>query len=359
MTPTPPVVRPRPSPPPPVPPTGTTSPSRRRSSSRKRGSTTSSSPSPSEGQHPQQAKAADTIAPADATTTNALGRYLGRLPLEISRDQVLPFLDGAALAQWGAACRALQAQTAGLPWAALVQREFGWVHPRKPSFLSDPQLYGLLRRATAPLVRDGEGAAVAGVQGLSGRWRPGRLYVMGESLPLACPPPCLFPPPPSPSYHQSQPNTKNQGGSLYRPHTVDNMDAFPDTGAARVEPGGWPCPFGKQALAPLDGARSAPGVVRDWEEGIWVLGGWGDEEEALRSVEVLPVRRSRAARDEADDDDDDDEGEEEGEGPPLYAQWERDDQWQARPPLQTPRCFLAAALDDGGRVHAMGALLDC
>lgn len=118
-------------------------------------------------------------APATAAAAaHPLGHHLGRLPGEIAGNLLLSFLDGPSLAQWRRACRATSQQTAEVEgaWAALVHSEYGWIYPRKPSFLTNSQLYGLLRRATEPFVR------VAGAPGdrLEGR-RPGRLTVIGES----------------------------------------------------------------------------------------------------------------------------------------------------------------------------------
>lgn len=169
-------------------------------------------------------------------------------------------------------------------------------------------------------------------------------------------------------------------------------------------PGGWPCPFKRIGRPHLRTRRSAVGLVRDWDDGLWVLGGWGgqgQQERALTSTETWTVERlgqeglgaEESAVEHVVDSGDEEEGtlpgvedsqEEEGAGGQQgegvgeavveeqnpdgqgeaaddgrarwQPQWARSREWVIRSDMQTPRCFLAATMDPAGGILAIGAL---
>ena len=110
-----------------------------------------------------------------------LGEQFG-LPLEIARDHVLPYLDGLTLAQWGRASQTTRAQVErddGVLWKTAVHKEFGWLSHRKPSYLTFPDFYGHLRRATGPLVGADPSPRGDNIWDPLHQWRPGRLVCVG------------------------------------------------------------------------------------------------------------------------------------------------------------------------------------
>ena len=168
-------------------------------------------------------------------------------------------------------------------------------------------------------------------------------------------------------------------------------------------PGGWPCPFQRIGRPHLRTRRSAVGLVRDWDDGLWVLGGWGgqgQQERALKSTETWTVERLGqeglgaeesaveyvvdsgdeeetlpGVEDSEEEDEEGGAGEQQGEGVGEAAaeqdadgqgeaaddgrarwqpQWARSRGWVIRSDMQTPRCFLAATMDPAGGILAIG-----
>lgn len=119
--------------------------------------------------------------PIDDAAHHLLGEGFGALPLEIARDQVLPYLDGQALAQWGGASHTTRAQVnrdEGALWRNLVEKEYGWLFGKRlPRYLTPAEFYGHVRRATAPLV--GADPQGANIWDPLHQWRPGRLVCVG------------------------------------------------------------------------------------------------------------------------------------------------------------------------------------
>lgn len=120
-------------------------------------------------------------APIDDGAHHPLGSCFGALPLEIARDQVLPYLDGQALAQWGRASHMTRAQAnrdEGVLWKTLVEKEYSWLFGKRlPRYLTPTEFYGHVRRATAPLV--GADPQRVNIWDPLHQWRPGRLVCVG------------------------------------------------------------------------------------------------------------------------------------------------------------------------------------
>ncbi|KAM3576743.1 hypothetical protein VYU27_001338 [Nannochloropsis oceanica] len=268
----------------------------------------------------------------------------------------LPFLDGTALGRWEQTCQAaltLVVHRNEELWHAAAAREYQWFNPVKPSYLSFKQFYVALRKSSWPT----EPSMNTGIIADEGVHRPGKLYVVG--------------------------------GSSDRPMPLQTCEFFNDLGGTKKLPMKSPPPFSLYPIAHLHQKRSAPGVARDHEDGVWAVGGWSGSA-ALNTVERLGVNvkemmTTKSSADTINRTQDmiprmqtltivhnattmvtssssstisggSSSNSNERTTPPTIATTlcRREAQWNKKQELQTARCFLASITDLQGRLYALG-----
>lgn len=179
------------------------------------------------------------------------------------------------------------------------------------------------------------------------------------------------------------------GGSSDRPAPLQTCEFFNDLGGTKKLPANYPSPFSLHPIAHLHQKRSAPGVARDHEDGVWAVGGWSGSA-ALNTVERLGVNvqemmTTRPSADTINWTQDmfprmknvtmvrnattlatkssssttrggSSSSSNEQISPPTTATTlcRREAQWNEKQELQTARCFLASITDLQGRLYALG-----
>jgi len=246
-----------------------------------------------------------------APSTDSVPSIYDTLPTDLLYF-VLRYFDASMLARWEQTCllarNSLEGQKGVALWQMATEYQFQWFITSKPSYISQKRFLLQLRKSCWPIEHKND------------LDRPGRFYVLG--------------------------------GSCNRPAPMDGCECFMDSGGAKLLPGRYPAPFHKEAVPALQMERSAPGVARDQEDGLWVVGGWSGSE-ALKSVERLGVdprtaqeggmREHRVAKEDLVT------GGSSWSGMPR-----RERMWTSLQPLETARCFLASVTDLQGRLYALG-----